>query len=117
MEETLKAVLVGCGGIGATWLKPAKEIPGLQIVGLVDLVEASARRRAVEFDLPEAVVGENLEAVLDATRPDIVFDCTVPEAHTYTTLTALLRGCHVLGEKPLADTMEHARPSAERGIY
>jgi predicted dehydrogenase len=109
MKPLLKAVLVGCGGISAAWLKPAKEIAGLQIVGLVDLIEASARQRAAEFDLPQAVVGVNLEAVLDATRPDIVFDCTVPEAHTYTTLTALRRGCHVLGEKPLADSMEHAR--------
>jgi predicted dehydrogenase len=39
----------------------------------------------------------------------MVFDLTVPEAHLGVTLTALRHGCHVLGEKPIADTLEHAR--------
>jgi predicted dehydrogenase len=55
------------------------------------------------------VIGTDLGAVLEETSPDIVFDCTVPEAHFQVTLEALKHGCHVLGEKPMADTMEHAR--------
>jgi predicted dehydrogenase len=39
----------------------------------------------------------------------VVFDCTLPEIHHQVTMTALAHGCHVLGEKPLADTMAHAR--------
>jgi len=38
-----------------------------------------------------------------------VFDCTIPEAHFDVTLTALRHGCHVLGEKPLSVSMDHAR--------
>jgi predicted dehydrogenase len=109
MSTHLTAVLAGCGGISGSWLKPIKEIPGLKIVGLVDLIEDNARRRTVEFDLPQAVVGVDLDRILDATHPDIVFDCTIPEAHLPTTLAALRHGCHVLGEKPLADSMVHAR--------
>jgi predicted dehydrogenase len=109
MDTLLTAVLAGCGGISSTWLKSVKDIPGLKVVGLVDLIEDNARRRAIEFDLPQAVTGSDLERVLDSTHPDIVFDCTIPEAHLPTTLTALRHGCHVLGEKPLADSMEHAR--------
>jgi len=109
MTTQLTAVLAGCGGISGAWLKPAKDIPELKIVGLVDLIEDNARKRAQEFDLPQAVIGADLDRVLDATHPDIVFDCTVPEAHLPTTLTALSRGCHVLGEKPLSDSMDHAR--------
>lgn len=109
MTNHLTAVLVGCGGISAAWLKAVKDIPELEIVGLVDLVEDNARKRAQEFDLPQAMTGADLDPVLDATHPQIVFDCTVPEAHLPTTLNALGRGCHVLGEKPLADSMDHAR--------
>lgn len=109
MNTPLRAILVGCGGISSTWLKPAKNIPELEIVGMVDIVEENARKRADEFNLPEVVVGTDLEDVLQITHPDIVFDCTPPEAHMPTTLTALDHGCHVLGEKPLADSMEHAR--------
>lgn len=107
-DRTLRAVLVGCGSMSAAWLQAARHVPGLEIVGLVDLNEAAAQARATEY-APQAAVGVGLEALLDQTRPDLVFDCTVPEAHHGVTLTALRHGCHVLGEKPLADTLEHAR--------
>ena len=109
MSEPLRAVLVGCGGISQAWLKPAQTIQGLEIVGLVDIVEANARQRAEQFGLTAAEVGTDLAAVLDHTHPDLVFNCTIPEAHLEVTLEALNHGCHVLGEKPLADTLENAR--------
>jgi predicted dehydrogenase len=79
------------------------------IVGLVDLRVEAARRRAEQFALHDALVGDDLAATLRQARADVVFDCTVPEAHLPTTLTALAHGCHVLGEKPMADSLEHAR--------
>jgi predicted dehydrogenase len=108
-HNPLKAVLVGCGGISGAWFKPLTEMPDVQLVGLVDLVADNARRRAAEFDLPNAFISTDLDRALSAQHPDIVFDCTIPGAHHATTLTALRHGCHVLGEKPLADSMVHAR--------
>src|SRR5574338_401275 len=109
MQTPIRAVLAGCGGISAAWLGPAKDMPGLQIVGLVDLVEETARRRAEEFALHDVEIDANLARMLDRTCPDVVFDCTVPPAHVDVTLEALAHGCHVLGEKPLADSMANAR--------
>lgn len=109
MSDTLKAVLVGCGGISRAWLDAIRQIPDLALVGLVDLNEAAARQRAAEYGWTTALIGADLAATLDKTHPDIVFDCTVPEAHVQVTLTALARGCHVLGEKPLADSIANAR--------
>jgi predicted dehydrogenase len=108
VTERLQAVLVGCGGISRTWLRGIEAIDGLEIVALVDLVEEAARQRAEEFEL-QARVSSDLGAILSATQPDIVFNCTIPEAHVDVTLAALERGCHVLGEKPLADSMDNAR--------
>lgn len=105
----LKAVLVGCGGISGAWLKALQGMPEVMLVGLVDLYEEVARKRAAEFNLVDAIVSNDLPAALRQTEPDVVFDCTVPEAHLPVTLTALQHGCHVLGEKPLADSMENAR--------
>jgi predicted dehydrogenase len=109
MTDMLKAVLVGCGGISRAWLRGIRTIDDLQIVGLVDIVQEAAQRRADEFALGTALVGSDLDAVLRATQPDMVLNCTVPEAHAEVTLTALDHGCHVLGEKPLADSMDNAR--------
>ncbi|MBM3458686.1 MAG: Gfo/Idh/MocA family oxidoreductase [Armatimonadetes bacterium] len=105
----LRAVLVGCGGMSAAWLRAAREIPDLELVGLVDVREEAARRRAEEFALTGARLDTDLAGTLQTLRPDIVFDCTVPEAHHLVTLEALRHGCHVLGEKPLADSLEHAQ--------
>lgn len=107
-QGPLRAVLVGCGTMSATWLAGAREVPDLQVVGLADLNEYAAQARAAEH-APQAVVGTDLDAMLSSLRPDLVFDCTAPEAHCEVTLTALRYGCHVLGEKPLADRLENAR--------
>ena len=105
----VRAVMVGCGGISGAWLKPIKEMSDVEIVGLVDINEAAAKRRQEEFALTGAATGVDLAAMLKQTRPDAVFNCTIPEAHLAVTLTALEHGCHILGEKPLADSMANAR--------
>jgi predicted dehydrogenase len=109
MSSTLKAVLVGCGGMSAAWLNAIAEMDDLQIVGLVDIKQENAVKRASEYNLIEAVIGTKLEDVLASSAPDLVFDCTVPEAHVQVVIEALQHGCHVLGEKPLADSLENAR--------
>ena len=109
MTHPLKVVLAGCGGISNIWTDAAKAIEGVQIVGLVDLNPETARAYAERHKLAGIPSGTNLAAMIRKTKPDIVFDCTVPEAHKTVTMTALKRGCHVLGEKPMADTMANAR--------
>jgi len=106
--QPLTAVLVGCGGISRAWLDAVRDIPGVQMTGFVDLNTAAAAARAGEYGWTDAVIDADLTAVLRRTRPDIVFDCAVPEAHLPVTLTALAHGCHVLGEKPLAASMTEA---------
>jgi predicted dehydrogenase len=109
MTQTVNALLAGCGGISRTWLRAAQQIEGLHIAGLVDIVREAAEERAQEFELDDALIGTDLQAALKQVDPDVVFNCTIPEAHREVTLAALKTGCHVLSEKPLADSMESAR--------
>jgi predicted dehydrogenase len=109
LRHPITAVLAGCGGISRAWLDAIRDIPDLRMVGFVDLIEEAAHKRAEEYGWQEAAIGTDLSAVLDRVHPDVVFDCTVPEAHVAITLEALRHGCHVLGEKPLADSMANAR--------
>jgi predicted dehydrogenase len=112
-KRMIQALMVGCGGMSRAWLTAAQKIGQVKVVGLVDLVEANAVQRATDFGLTDAWVGTDLKAALRATGPDVIFDCTVPEAHTPTTITALRHGCHVLGEKPMSDSMANARRSVQ----
>ena len=109
MDKTKKIILVGCGGISRAWLNAVKDVPTLEMAGFVDIDEAAARVRAEEFGWTDAYISTNLGTTLQHVQPEVVFDCAVPEAHHPVTLAALAYGCHVLGEKPLADSLEHAR--------
>jgi predicted dehydrogenase len=109
MMRKMRVVLVGCGGISNAWFGSVKKRDDIEMVGLVDLNREAADKRAAEHSLTGVATGTNLVAMLKKTKPDVVFDCTVPEAHVMVATTALRHGCHVLGEKPLADTMPHAR--------
>lgn len=108
MAEKVRVVLVGCGGMSGRWLEVSKGLSEVEIVGLVDIREEAARGKAERFGLQDAMIGTDMKSVLDQTAPDVVFDCTVPEAHAGVTLEALKHGCHVMGEKPMADSMENA---------
>lgn len=108
MKKT-HVVLAGCGGISGAWLGSDTVKRRVKIVGLVDIQPSAAESAKEKFDLRHAVTGRDLDAVLRRTAPDAVFDCSVPEAHCSVTLTALKHGCHVLGEKPMSDSMPNAR--------
>ena len=107
--KTFKAVLVGCGGISGTWLRAIRDIKGVKLTGLVDINIQAARKCQETYKLVDTLVGDDLKWVLKNVKPDIVFNCTIPEAHKVVTLESLRHGCHVLSEKPLADTMANAR--------
>lgn len=106
-------VLVGCGAMSKHWLDAVRQIDGLAIVGLVDLDAERAKARAREYELTGAVIGTSLDAVLDQTRPDAVFDVVVPASRRDVALSAFAHNCHLLTEKPLADSPENARAIVE----
>jgi predicted dehydrogenase len=105
----VKAVLVGCGAMSKAWLEAAAQVDGLTISGLVDIDLTCAEARAAEFGLNSVVIGTELGTVLAQTSPDMVFDVVVPSARREVALTAFRHGCHLLTEKPLADSPENAR--------
>ena len=105
----VRVVLVGCGSMARAWVETARQIDAVSIVGLVDIRREAAEAMAQKFSLPPSVVFGTLKQALAATGANVVFDVTVPEAHDAVTLEALKAGCHVLGEKPMSDTLAKAR--------
>ena len=105
----LKVVLIGCGSISGAWISPSLKEPDIKFVGLVDIKKENAINKAEEFNLTDVVIGTDLKEVLKETKPDIVFNCTIPASHYETTITAMESGCHVLVEKPMADNMDDAK--------
>ncbi len=108
-----RAVIAGCGSMAKGWLRALAEAPDLKgrvaIVGLVDLDLGAAERLAAEFGLTAAATGTDLDSMLTATKPDLLFDVVIPAARRDVVLTGLRHGCHVLTEKPMAVSLDEAR--------
>jgi len=102
-----KVVVVGAGGISDAWFPPLIE-EQVEIAAVVDLRIEAARAKVEQYHL-QAEVTTDLAAALNKANPDFVLDLTVPEAHREVTCLALQAGCHVIGEKPMASSMDEAR--------
>ena len=81
----------------------------MDVAGWVDIRPGAAAEAADKLELSGTVTGDDLGKALAEVKPDFVVDVTIPEAHRDVTLQALAAGVPVLGEKPMADSMEHAR--------
>lgn len=109
-DAPVRAVMVGCGGMANSWVQAIAPLAGrVELVGLVDISRAAAEKLAQKHQLDPSVVFDSLPQAIRKARPEAVFDVTIPAAHHTVTLQALKAGCHVLGEKPMSDTLARAR--------
>lgn len=102
-----RCVVVGAGGISNAWFPPLAH-EKVEVLAVVDIRPEAAKAQVEKYQL-KAEVSTDLKATLAKHKPDFVVDLTVPEAHCEVTCTALRAGCHVIGEKPMAASMEEAR--------
>ena len=102
-----KIIVAGCGGMSGAWFEAALKRGDCQIVGLVDTFVKSASDKKEKYGL-QAEIYANLTEALEKTGANLVFNVTPPDAHCAVVTEALRAGCHVFGEKPMADTLEDA---------
>ena len=95
------------------WLRAISETPALadriSIVGLNDIDRSAAEGAAERHSLADAKIDTNLARLLDDTKPDLLFDVVVPSARREVVAEGLKHGCHVLSEKPMAQSLEEGR--------
>src|SRR5258708_39375932 len=109
MAKPFRALLVGAGGMGKTWGRNLHSCEQTEMAGWVDIRPDAAAQAAEEQKLSGLYTGDDLGKAIAETRPDFVVDVTIPEAHHDVTTQALAAGLPVLGEKPMAESMERAR--------
>jgi predicted dehydrogenase len=106
---TFKALIVGAGSMGRAWGRNLDQCEETEVVGWVDIRPEVAAQAAEELQFSSIHTGPDLGKALAETRPDFVVDVSVPEAHHGVTLQALAAGVPVLGEKPMASSMQAAK--------
>ena len=104
-ESKLRVGVVGVGNMGGNHLRVYSEIPSAHVVSISDvdpnLVQALASKYGVNAysDFRKMLTSESIEAVSV---------CVPTFAHYEVTKECIDRGVHVLLEKPIADSTEHA---------
>ncbi|HEX9659011.1 MAG TPA: Gfo/Idh/MocA family oxidoreductase, partial [Rhodothermales bacterium] len=85
----------------------------IEIVGIVEPDHALARRYAEQHGFSMNLVYDSLEAMLDAANPEAVAVFTSILDHKRVVEICAARGVHVMVEKPLAVSLEHAKAMTE----
>ena len=101
--QDLKILVVGIGSIGRRHSDVLYTDLGCHNITLWDPVAENAKKHAANY--PNMKVVSTYEEGL-AAKPDVVFICSPPALHMPQTEAAILAGCHVMVEKPLAIDME-----------
>ncbi len=102
----MRVLQVGVRGMGNVWVRVGRRAAGVEVVGYVDVVPAHLEALQAEHGVPASACYLDLAEALRTLQPEGVLCIVPPAAHREVAVAALRAGCHVLTEKPLADTWE-----------
>ena len=85
-----------------------KERTDCEIIALVDIIPEHAQNYKNEYKL-ECPIYDHIDKALAAEKPTLIIDTTTPDAHNEIRTKSLLRKIPVIGEKPLADSIDAGR--------
>jgi predicted dehydrogenase len=100
------------------FLRAATKRQDVAIAGIFDPDPALQRKYAQRFGLPESIFFTDLGAMLDRIKPEAVASFTNTYDHPMVVEACAARHIHVMMEKPLAVSVDHARAiqhAAKRG--
>jgi UDP-N-acetyl-2-amino-2-deoxyglucuronate dehydrogenase len=102
----IDVAIVGAGAISSSHIEAYLAFPErCRIVAIVDIYPEKAERQIAKYHL-DAVVHDTHRRLLEGVRPDLVSVATPPGTHAEIEIDLLRGGIDVLGEKPMAASLE-----------
>lgn len=105
MSAVVKVALVGCGRIAGTHFEAIREVEGLELAGVCDIIEERARAAGERNEVPWFT---SYAAMLEEVACDAVAICTPSGLHPQHGIQAARAGKHVICEKPMAIALQGA---------
>jgi predicted dehydrogenase/nucleoside-diphosphate-sugar epimerase len=99
--KRIRCGFVGAGYVAGEHARAIRSLPFVELAGVTDLDTRTARTLGERFGIP---VFASLSE-MKAAAPDVIHVLTPPESHCEVTLAALEMNCHVLVEKPMAESV------------
>ncbi len=101
-------IMAGCGAISRRWLDYLTTREDTRVAAIVEKNPAVAEAAKVKYGL-DCPVFSTLEEAMGKVRANLVADLTYVTAHRDIVTAALRAGYDVLGEKPMADSVQAVR--------
>lgn len=112
-ERPLRVGVVGLVHSHVHWILGREDRGDIEIVGIAEPNRDVARRYSERYGFSMDLVYDSLETMLDAVQPEAVTVFTNILDHKRVVEICARRGVHVMVEKPLAISLEHARAMAD----
>jgi predicted dehydrogenase len=97
--NTLRFAIIGCGSIGPTHAAALRQIEGVELVAVADVLPERAKETARKFSVSR-IYSNDAELIADKDI-DAVALCTPSGLHAEGAVKALQSGKHVIVEKPM----------------
>jgi predicted dehydrogenase len=107
-DQPLKIGVAGLNHGHVGWVFTANKRSDIEIVGIAEPNRELAERYMKQHGLPMDLVFDTLEEMLEKTKPEAVTGFGTTFAHLEIVQHCAPRGIHVMVEKPLAVSLEHA---------
>lgn len=102
----MRVGIVGCGFVARKHLAALRSADHVTVVGLCDRQRALAEELARSFSMGD--VFDDIDQLIQKTRPDVLHILTPPQSHHALALQAFHAGCDVMVEKPMAQSVDEA---------
>ncbi|ULT59355.1 Gfo/Idh/MocA family oxidoreductase [Neobacillus drentensis] len=116
--DKLKAIQVGTGGFGSSWLEILDKFQEIELVAVVDVNPENLEnaKQFIQNNSPQYYT-DHIEAFAKS-KADIAVIVTPPQTHKKLALDALAYDLYVFMEKPIAQKFEDAKELLEKsGTY
>jgi len=107
----IKAAVIGVGSMGRNHARIYDELEEVSLLAVCDEDAEQASRVAARYRADH--YSDHMD-MLDQEKPDLVSVVVPTELHHQVALDVIERGKHLLVEKPLADTVSHAKEIIQR---
>ena len=111
-KQTYSVAILGCRGRGRAAARAYHQHPRTQVVAVCDLIPE--RRDALGEELGVAARYEDLDSMIEESRPDLVVIATGTEFHYDLAMRVLEHGVHIDVEKPICTDLEEADALLEK---
>ncbi len=109
VKKPLRVGIVGLVHTHVHWILGREKLGDIEIVGIAEPNHALAETYSKQHGFSMDLVYNSMEEMIEKTKPDAVFAFNSIYDHLKTVEYCAPKGIHVMVEKPLAVSMDHAR--------